>query len=59
MTNLPHRVYNKDTKRKGERNMKKVNLWKSEYTGQVYELPVDVLPQFGGWQLIATIEKED
>lgn len=39
--------------------MKKVNLWKSEYTGQVYELPVDVLPQFGGWQLIATIEKED
>ena len=37
--------------------MKKFNLWKSVYSGQVYEMPLDWLPQFGGWELIGTIEK--
>jgi hypothetical protein len=39
--------------------MKKYNLWKSIYTGEVYEIPVDIeyLPKFGGWELIGTIWK--
>lgn len=37
--------------------MKTYNLWKSVYTGEVYEMDVDWLPQFGGWELIGTIEK--
>lgn len=37
--------------------MKKYNLWKSEYTNEVYELPTDILPKFGGWILLGTIEK--
>lgn len=37
--------------------MKKYNLWKSEYTGEVYEIPADILPKFGGWTIIGTIEK--
>ena len=39
--------------------MKKVNLWKSPLTGKTYEAPTDWLPKFGGWELVATIEKED
>lgn len=35
----------------------KVNLWRSVYSGQVYEMSLDWLPQFGGWELIGTIEK--
>lgn len=35
----------------------KVNIWKSIYTGCLYEMPIDWLPKFGGWQLVATIEK--
>ena len=38
--------------------MKLVNLWKSTLSGVVYEMPVDWLPQFGGWDLVGTIEKE-
>lgn len=38
--------------------MKKFNLWKSEYTGEIYEMPKDWLPKFGGWVLIGTIEKQ-
>lgn len=38
--------------------MKKVNLWRSELTGRFYEMPIDWLPKFGGWQLIATIKKD-
>lgn len=37
--------------------MKKVNLWKSVYTNKVYEMPLDWMPQFGGWELIGTVEK--
>lgn len=33
----------------------KFNLWRSEYTGETYKMPIDWLPQFGGWQLVATI----
>ena len=36
----------------------KKNLWKSTYTGQVYEMSIDWLPQFGGWELVGTIEKK-
>ena len=34
----------------------KMNLWKSVYTGWVYERDIDWLPKFGGWELIGTIE---
>ena len=43
-------------KRKGEKKMK-INLWRSELTGKIYEAPIDWLPKFSGWQLIATITK--
>lgn len=32
-----------------------MNLWKSEYTGKIYEMPKDWLPKFGGWILIGSI----
>jgi len=35
-----------------------VNIWKSTITGCEVEAPVDFLPDFGGWELIATVEKE-
>lgn len=51
--------YNVITIKKGtEKKMKKVNIWRSEYTGEIYKMPVDWLPKFGGWQLIGT-EEED
>lgn len=50
--------YNRLTKEKErDKKMKKYNLWKSIYTNEVYEMPVDWLPKFGGWELIGTIEK--
>lgn len=36
----------------------KVNLWRSTYTGVVYEMPLNFLPQYGGWELVGTIEKK-
>ena len=49
-----------NTIRKGKEilKMKKklVNLWKSELTGMTYEAPVDWMPAFGGWTLVATVE---
>jgi hypothetical protein len=43
-----------------DNTMKKYNLWKSEYTGVIYELPVDFMPTYlNGWQLVGTIEKEE
>lgn len=36
-----------------------MNLWKSTYTNEVYKMPVDWMPKFGGWELVGTIEKED
>ena len=38
--------------------MKKVNLWRSIPTGCIYEMPVDWMPQYGGWVFIGTIEKD-
>ena len=41
--------------------MKKLmNLWKSTFSGITYQMPIDWMPapQFGGWELIATIEVE-
>lgn len=49
-------VYLSQEKGKEIKKMK-VNLWKSIYTGKVYEMPVDWVPQFGGWELVGTIEK--
>jgi len=37
----------------------KVNLWRSTYSDQVYEMPTNWLPKFGGWDLVATVEKTD
>lgn len=34
------------------------NLWKSTITNTIYEMPIDWVPQFGGWELIGTIKKE-
>lgn len=36
----------------------KYNLWKSVYTGVVYEISTDWLPQYGGWELVGTIIKQ-
>ena len=36
----------------------KMNLWKSTLSGVVYEMPIDWLPQFGGLELVGTIEKD-
>lgn len=38
-----------------------MNIWKSDYSGEIYEMPTDWLPQFPGWTLIGTkeeVEKE-
>lgn len=35
----------------------KMNLWKSLYSGITYEMPLDWLPKFSGWELVGTIEK--
>lgn len=35
-----------------------MNVWKSEYTDQMYEMPVDWMPQYDGWTLVGTIEKQ-
>lgn len=36
----------------------KKNLWKSVYTGNVYEMPVDWMPKFAGWELVGTVKKK-
>lgn len=36
----------------------KMNVWKSVYTGEVYEMPMDWMPKFEGWELIGTVEKQ-
>ena len=35
----------------------KVNVWRSIYTGNEYEMPLDWLPEFEGWELVRTITK--
>ena len=35
-----------------------MNLWKSTITNTIYKMPIDWVPQFGGWELVGTIEKE-
>lgn len=32
-----------------------VNVWKSVYTGCLYEMPTEWLPKFGGWELVDTL----
>lgn len=34
-----------------------MNLWYSDHTGNTYEMPVDWIPQYDGWQLVGTVEK--
>lgn len=36
-----------------------MNVWRSIYTGEVYEMPMDWIPKFGGWELIGTVEKQE
>ena len=36
----------------------KKNLWKSVYTGNVYEMPTDWMPKHAGWELVGTVEKK-
>ena len=36
----------------------KYNVWQPTYTGECYNMPIDWLPQFGGWELIMTITVE-
>lgn len=31
-----------------------MNIWKSLYSGEIYEMPKDWLPKFDGWVLIGT-----
>ena len=50
--------YNQKEKEKEIITMKKMNLWRSTLTNVVYEMPIDWLPQFGGWELVGTIVKE-
>ena len=50
--------YNQKEKEKEIITMKKMNLWRSTLTNVVYEMPIDWLPQFGGWELVGTITKE-
>lgn len=52
-------VRNRKTKQKKRRI--EMNIWKSDYSGEIYEMPTDWLPQFPGWTLIGTkeeVEKE-
>lgn len=37
--------------------MKKYNVWRSTLSGMVYEMDLDWMPRFGGWELLGTIEK--
>ena len=37
----------------------KMNVWRSTYTGEVYEMPMDWMPKFEGWELIGTVEKQE
>lgn len=36
----------------------KMNIWRSTYTGETYEMPIDWFPVFGGWELVGTIKKD-
>ena len=35
-----------------------MNIWRSVYTGYTYEMPINWMPKFDGWELIGTIEKQ-
>ena len=35
-----------------------MNIWKSDYSDEIYEMPIDWFPKFGGWTLLGTVEKE-
>ena len=30
----------------------KVNLWKNTHSEKIYEMPMDWIPKFSGWELI-------
>ena len=44
-------------KERENEKMKKVNLWKSVYTGEIYNASVDWFPKFGIWELVGTEEQ--
>lgn len=35
----------------------KVNLWKNTHSEKIYEMPMDWLPKFSGWELIGINKK--
>ena len=37
----------------------KFNVWKSEYTGNLYPVNTEAMPQCNGWEIIATIEAKN
>lgn len=43
---------------KGENTMKK-NIWKSIYTNTFYAMDLDWLPEFEGYELVATLEGDE
>ena len=60
LDNIKHRCYNtyiKQRDNKGDKTMKKYNLWKSTYTNEIYKMPINWMPQFDGWELIGTVEE--
>ena len=37
----------------------KVAIWKSLYSGELYKMPKDWMPRFGGWELQAICDESD
>ena len=35
----------------------KYNLWRDTYSGNIVKVPADIIPQFGGWELVGTVEE--
>jgi len=38
---------------------KKVAIWRSTYSGELYEMPADWMPRFGGWELQALCYEDE
>lgn len=35
----------------------RINIWRSNISGLIYEMPIDWIPEFSGWTLVGTVEK--
>ena len=38
---------------------KQVSIWKSLYSGDLYKMPKDWMPRFGGWELQAVCFEDE